>query len=192
MVRSIKRYIAILSLLFGLAFTLPANQVEALSCAPDERPPLKQMQNADAVFIGTVLTNAKASDQESRGEFRDLFFETRVAQAVKGVSGGEEVLVYVDRVYGSKPNVGEKYFMILSDEDGRLTEPLCSELPIVEADNKRVAAYTAEFDNVREQTPPKKETAPNNNTERYTLLGLAVLGTGFILGYGYKKTRTAD
>lgn len=189
MVRNARRNIAIILLLTALAFIFPANQVEALTCAPDERPPLKQMQDADAVFIGTVLTSAEDSDQESRGEFSHLFFETRVDQAVKDVSEGAEVLVYVDRAWGSKPHVGEKYLMILSDNDGRLTQPLCNGLTIVEADDERAAAYIAEFNKVREQTPTNDEAAPSTNTERYLLAGLAILVVGLILGYSYKKFR---
>lgn len=116
--------------LFGLA-SLPVlpGPLSACTCAPPG-PPAQEMERADAVFTGKVVSIGAAhvpGDEPKWPSRLEVTF--RLLGVWKGLAEGERVTVYTasqSAACGFEFEDGKKYLVYAYDAGGELTATLCS------------------------------------------------------------------
>lgn len=124
--RPARRLALAAALAAALALTLVAAP-RALACSCTQPgPPAVELENADAVFSGRVLSVEPIGD---RGAYRRLAVRFALAAAWKGVPEGDEVTVTTSAdgaTCGYSFEVGEEYLVYAHGDPGDLSTGLCT------------------------------------------------------------------
>lgn len=149
--------------------------VEALTCTADERTPLQQMREADAVFYGTVIGDAEESEEW-------LIQNVRVEITAKGPEEGLEIPVFSYASWSHQLEDGGRYVMLLSQEKGRLVRGLCETSTINAGDNMDEAeTYLKHFEQIKEEsTPDPRFKLTDDKTRLFAAGGIIIAGIGYI------------
>jgi len=109
----------------AVAFWCPTHQATtAVRCAPQLKSVAGALKQSDAVFVGEVL---EANDATS---FREARF--RVEQSWKGAETSEVIVVAPRTIEAAHYQVGERYLVFASLQNGKLFTANCSRTKRIE------------------------------------------------------------